>query len=256
MYIPYNLLYEQQIKKAIDFAKNEMRDNVDAYISVADLKKFAEQHSEIPRNDDDAFIWAYEFNESEGDPDPNKYNEPACEHIIVFSTQRLLRNLLNASVIQADGTYKLTWQGSPLLIVGVNDVDQHFNLVAMTLSTKENKRAYSLTFSAIVAKANELYGADITNTITKLIGDAAPQLKLAFSEIFPNGILRNCWYHVKAGVKKNSKFTNETNRALALRDLSDVHRAPSQKFFDKSIILLKQKWAKEPSFIDALKFWS
>lgn len=168
---------QQQITKAIDFVKADMRGNVDAHISVTDFKEFAKKHSKIPADDDIPFILAFEFNESEG--------VPVFEHILVFSTKRLLRNILNAPVIQADGTYKLLWQGSPLLVVGVNDFEHHFNLVAMTLSSKENKRAYSLTFSSIVEITKNLYGADITDTrcmvlilpVAKLIGDAAPQLQ-------------------------------------------------------------------------------
>ena len=40
-------------------------------------------------------------------------------------------------VIQTDGTYKIVWQGNPLLLIGTSDFDRVFHPLGLSLNSRE-----------------------------------------------------------------------------------------------------------------------
>ena len=57
---------------------------------------------------------------------------------IAMSTSRLLRHTTVSEMLQADATYKLCWQGYPILIVGTSDIRDHtFHPIALAVCARE-----------------------------------------------------------------------------------------------------------------------
>lgn len=225
-------------------------------IKVVELKAFFVEHSTVPQNEDESFVLRHQVSIIEGEPSPDQYNENKIEFTAVFSTQRLLRNIINMPTIHADGTYKLLWHDCPAIIVGTTDSMRQFHLVAFALCTSENAGAYEFCFKAIQDMVTQLYGANISGTIKNLVSDAAGAIKNGFLAVFPDTDIFTCWFHVMKSNKDKGEFKSEVNRALALKDLTDLHKAPNEQFFDLGADLLKKKWEKKaPKFVQQFEFW-
>ena len=90
-------------------------------ISLGELEQWSIDSSAIPDQEDEAFVvnhkivyeddYDEEMDEEDEDTDANSF-------YIFISTKRLLKLASNSTKIHADATYKLIWQGFPVLIVG------------------------------------------------------------------------------------------------------------------------------------------
>ena len=56
---------------------------------------------------------------------------------IFISTKRLLKLATKSNNIHADGTYKLIWEGMPVLIIGNSDLDRHFHPFGICICSNE-----------------------------------------------------------------------------------------------------------------------
>jgi hypothetical protein len=71
-------------------------------------------------------------------------------HLRLFlSTKRLLKLAKRAKVFQADATYKLIWQGFPVLIVGTSDMDNKFHPLGMAVCSNEEATDFSFIFESL-----------------------------------------------------------------------------------------------------------
>lgn len=77
-----------------------------------------------------------------------EYRRTRFENKIVLSTPRLLRMLTYSELIQPDATYKLTWQGFPLLIRGCSDKNNVFHPLCAALCKSESSDDYAFIFDA------------------------------------------------------------------------------------------------------------
>ena len=55
----------------------------------------------------------------------------------------------HANTLHVDSTYKITFQGYPLIIVGTTDFNKRFHLIGMQLSTSETQRDFEFMFQAL-----------------------------------------------------------------------------------------------------------
>ena len=60
-------------------------------------------------------------------------------------------------LIQDDATYRLTWMGFPLFVSGRSTPTCEFFPTHVTLSTHEDKNAWSLNFSFVIIFLSNLY---------------------------------------------------------------------------------------------------
>ena len=55
-----------------------------------------------------------------------------------FATLALIKHSTCCKiVIQTDGTYKIVWQGNPLLLIGTLDFDRVFHPLGLSLNSRE-----------------------------------------------------------------------------------------------------------------------
>lgn len=61
-----------------------------------------------------------------------------------MTSTALIEKARGAHSLQADATYKLMWQGFPVLIVGTTDLDRKFHLIGVAVCVCENKKILNL----------------------------------------------------------------------------------------------------------------
>ena len=94
-------------------------------ISLGELSDWAESRRQVPEAEDDVFVCGFEC-------DYEEYE--ASKFRICLSTKRLLKLGAKTKNVHADATYKLIWQGYPVLIVGYSDADRKFHPIALSVS--------------------------------------------------------------------------------------------------------------------------
>ncbi|GBM65566.1 hypothetical protein AVEN_169848-1 [Araneus ventricosus] len=98
-------------------------------ISVKDVFNWCNARMDVPVEEDTPFVLGVNVEVDDGDKRDLK---------IVISTKRLLRLMIKTEGVQTDATYKLIWQGYPVLIVGSSDMNQTFHPFAMAFHVVKN----------------------------------------------------------------------------------------------------------------------
>jgi hypothetical protein len=108
-------------------------------ISLGKMEEYCVSKSTIPDKDDEVFVGNFQIS----------LNDDVLEDNIVmrifFTTKRLIRlTMFNRKHICADATYKLIWQGYPVLIVGTTDIDRVFHPYGLAYALTSDKKILSL----------------------------------------------------------------------------------------------------------------
>ena len=114
-----------------------------ASISLGELEDWLNQNLDLPSSDDEPFIVDHKilyFDDLDSD-EQEKYEDDFDENTFRFfvSTKRLLNLALKRHHMNADATYKLNWQGFPILLCGTTDSDKKFHGFGLAVSTNEKK---------------------------------------------------------------------------------------------------------------------
>ena len=150
------------------------------------LKNWCIERSKVPDDEDEMFVAGFEV-------DIDKNWKPYFR--FVCTTKRLLMLLKHNSLIASDGTYKLIWQGYPVLMSGTIDRDRKYHPAGICVAITETQVDYAFFFRTLrdvyFKIASVHFHADV------LIGDAAPAITNGFVEVFgscPKRVI--CWAHV------------------------------------------------------------
>jgi len=127
-----------------NFLQSKRRKQSPPVVSMGSLEDFVDNYSDRPTQVDCSYVIKSEF-----DYEGKWFG-------ISVSTQRLLQLLDKHDGVQCDATYKLTWEGFPILITGLSDKDNVFHPVSMSLTFGETARDYRFIFKAL------LEGKDMT----------------------------------------------------------------------------------------------
>ena len=142
----------------------------------------------MPEDVNEAFTACYQIN-IDGD-DPENYPEAICDvenpirSMRIFITTKHLMKLASqhCSLLQADATYKLTWLGYPVLIIGFSDMDRVFHPISIALCKGETGLDYKFIFKALQI-AIERCGFESLKQVD-LMADAADAITNGFKEVF------------------------------------------------------------------------
>lgn len=170
-------------------------------------------------------------------------NNDNCEFRFFVSSKILLQNAAKIAVLHADATYKLIWQGFPILLLGTTDSDRRFHLIGMSVSTNEKTADFEFIFKTIKNATNDLLGYQLKPRY--LVSDAAFSIKNAFANVFgheDNKIM--CWAHLRrAVVKKLPQYIRESKRQHEfVADLDKLQLSNSQEVFKRASELFIEKW--------------
>lgn len=225
-------------------------------ISLGELEKWCEENSQVPEEDDKGYVVAYAVHygdgleESDLDESGKDENENGYFFRIFISTKLLLSNADKSKNFHADATYKLTWEGMPILMLGVTDRDRHFHPLGISVCTYERTEDFKFIFQAI-KDGVKIFGVDLDPD--HLISDASDAIRNAFIEIFGDWkLLIMCWAHMRRNVTKNigSLLENTSFKGEIISDIDLLQQCPNEVIFNKAVTLFRKKWKKEDKFIE------
>lgn len=164
-------------------------------LDYGSLEEWLVKNETVPLEDDHPFIVGHEMIINDDNYDASMFR-------FLVSTKRLLNNAINMKKIHADATYKLIWQGFPVLIAGATDSNRKFHPIGVCVSTNEQTSAFKFLFGAIKNKTKELFGVEIEPSV--LISDAAPAIRNGFKAIFTEvDDIGMCAAHVRRNLDNN-----------------------------------------------------
>lgn len=212
-------------------------------INLGGLMSWCEQRSVYSNNIDEAYVLSHECN-------TNKI--PGFR--FAMGTQRLLGILSTAEIICIDATYKLNWNGYPLIILGTVDRTKRFHPMIYACSSHETGDDYAYVFRAVknsIAKyvPSSSYGPRI------LIADGANPIRNGFyTEHKATAELDvMCFAHVIRNLRKRP-YASKNNKALILDDVRKMQLAPNRNIFAMMTNLFIKKWQIiEPNFVAYFK---
>ncbi|CAF1299183.1 unnamed protein product, partial [Rotaria magnacalcarata] len=140
-------------------------------ISLGEIEQWCLESSQsIPESDDAPFVASYQIIYDDDD------NEHEDDDDGFYKLPRYQKK------IHADATYKLIWQGFPVLIVGTTDLDRHFHLFGMAICSNETTQDFRFIFRALQEGMKKLNLEEIDPD--SLIADGADAIRNAFQDVF------------------------------------------------------------------------
>lgn len=131
-------------------------------ISLGEIEAWCEEKSIIPENEDEGFIVNYEIDTKEED-------NPLFRFYV--STKRLLNLATFSTKLHADATYKLVWQGFPVLVCGTTDLGRHFHHFGISVCVNEKQEDFEFVFKTIKDSVKTIFNKEVEFDV--MISDAA-----------------------------------------------------------------------------------
>jgi len=120
-------------------------------ITLGKLEQWCFESCQTTLDIDTPFVVSYEVMYPDEFNDEEDFDGHAGSIFRIFiSTRRLLTTSSTSTKIHADATYKLVWQGFPILIVGTTDADRHFHPFGLAICTNEEKQDFKFLFQSLV----------------------------------------------------------------------------------------------------------
>ena len=121
----------------------------------------------------------------------------------LLSIVTTLKDLYNTTVVATDGTYKLLWNGFPLILFGVVDIMQQFHPVAFLFTSHEDSTAFEFIFNSVKNALDSLFNFALDPSFC--ISDNADEIFNAAFSVFPECVRINCYAHMIRNVRKKYK---------------------------------------------------
>ena len=152
-------------------------------ISLGELEEWCLKNEKIPDNADEAFVCSHDIQYEDEIDDDEDVEANGNKFRFFLTTKRLLLIANKSSKIHADATYKLNWQGFPVLIVGTTDLDRKFHPIGLSVCSEEKQKDFEFICKAI---RDGLFKLDDSNTYNPnvLIADGSDAIRNAFTRIF------------------------------------------------------------------------
>ena len=172
-----------------------------ATISAREINEWCHLKEGVPSDLDEAFVLAHHvFAKS--------FNTDEQDLKVVLSTRRLLANMKKTNLIQADGTFKITWQGYPVLIVGATDSNRLFHPFALAVSKSKSAADFGFLFKS-------LHTYDLEYQPTILMADGSDAITAGYEEVFGAPFRRlMCFFHVIKNVEQHLRGLTKGNRQV------------------------------------------
>uniref|UniRef100_A0A914UVY7 MULE transposase domain-containing protein n=1 Tax=Plectus sambesii TaxID=2011161 RepID=A0A914UVY7_9BILA len=190
------------------------------------LYQWCIERSEIPEDMDTPFVQQV-FDDSDMTPKIR----------ILFTTKRLISSTTLASNVHADATYKLNWNGYPVIVTGCTEKSGRFHPFCLAITTAETDTDFAFIFSTIKSLATS-FNPSI------LVADCADAIANGFSSTFSNDFVRvNCWAPVHRNMQKQLlTIRSEKLRSQFALDINTLQLAHTVNSFNKAVTLFAEKW--------------
>jgi hypothetical protein len=222
-------------------------------ISLGELEKWCEENSHIPGDEDKSFVVNYIINDGDFIVDLDR--DDGAYFAFFISTKRLLNIAAKSTHLHADATYKLIWQGYPVLIVGTTDLSKSFHPFGLAVCCSEKKKDFIFLFNSLQIGLNKIDKPPIQPIA--LVCDASFAIIKAFSAVFKNEHkVIMCWAHMKRCVAKKVSMINDKQMAREIIDDIDLLQiCESANLFNNAVKLFKEKWSQFDQVNDFMKYF-
>lgn len=221
----HSTLTIRQIRHILKCMENS---KIPSTFSFGELVEWLKLQTKVPISWDDAFVVDWSFNKED------------LSFAFVVSTKRFLKNTSGQSNLSADGTYKITWQGFPLIVVGTIDREKHFHVTAIVVTSNEREREYEFVFrtikSGIERETKEIFMPRI------LLSDYAGAIRNGFFAVFGPSQNVICCVHLFRKLRERSGFSNKENKHQIKNDVFVLQSTPDAETFDHAVLLFLEKW--------------
>lgn len=155
----------------------------EATISLHELDQWCSFHSKVPEDEDEGYVVAYRIHgqvdsEDSDDSDDGLFEDPSTKlsFNVIISTKRLIQQSSQVHVVHTDATYKLNWEGYPVIVVGTSDSNKKFHPICLSVSSDETKLSFQYVFQTLLQEAPTLKP-------TNLVADASVAIREALTRL-------------------------------------------------------------------------
>lgn len=230
-------------KRQIEYLLRKFR-NTDAptIIKLGDLSKWCNENESLPDDINEAFIIGQETSGP----------EERLWFRFVLTTRQLLEKLSNAKTICIDATYKLNWQGFPLMVLGTVDRSKRFHPFVYACCTNERTTDYAFIFESVKCAIKKHFNKEFEPEV--MIADGAESIRNAYYLVFTKALLDvMCFAHVLRNCLKRP-FSAKKNKQLVIDDIKKIQLSPNRMTFEMMCKLFCEKWnCVEPDFVAYFK---
>ena len=108
---------------------------------LGELAEWCLNNCKVPEDteelQDETFVVCYSVFLGDEDEVPVDHEE-GDQFRFFYTTLRLIKESSHCKIVlQTDGTYKIVWQGNPLLLIGTSDFDRVFHPLGLSLNSRE-----------------------------------------------------------------------------------------------------------------------
>lgn len=206
-------------------------------ISFGALEKWLQDNSALPESDTKAFVLNYEMN----DKDPSN-----VDFRYFVTSKKLLKLGIGCEQIHVDASYKIMWEGFPMLVIGVTDLHRSFHPIGAAVCHSEVTKDFEFIFKSVQQGINNTFDTDFTPKY--VISDAAMAIHNAARKFFgPDIGIIMCWFHMRRAVadKLPTYIKDLAKQARFLYDLDHLQVAKTPEIFDIALDLFMKKWRAE-----------
>ena len=196
--------------------------------TTCDIEGWCMEHSQEPDGEHDAFVHAFSV------------NHESKSFRVVMTTKHLLKAAGKAKVLQIDATYKVNWNGYPVIVAGVADANKSFFPCMICVVSTETKEDYAFVMQSMKDGARLYHDLDFNPEV--VVADMAKSISAAVSEVFPDAVRRTCWFHLKKAVEQRARKETGGMCEVVLKDISDLQLSPSPDQFYHAATLMMEKW--------------
>lgn len=147
--------------------------------------------------------------------------------------------------IHTDATYKLVWQGYPVLQIGTTDLHRKFHPFGLAVCTHETQADFKFIFGSLKKAVFEKFGSNINPQY--LVADAAESIHNAFEETFEGASVIMCWFHMRKALSKrvDNHIHDKQKRQKFLNDIDMLQLSQTPAIFEIASQLFIVKWRTE-----------
>lgn len=199
-------------------------------VSAGEIHSWCSERTQIPTNEDEPFVLDHLIRAESLDIDEQDLK-------IVISTKRLLQNLKKSAMVQIDATYKLIWQGYPVMILGTSDKNQVFHPFGLAICKDEAAEDFAFIFRAF-------HNFDPHWNPSVLLADGSEAITGGFRSIFGEPAVRiMCFFHVLKNLEPYFKGLKKRDECVKLKlDIQSLQTCSNETSFLKATELFFLKW--------------
>lgn len=203
-------------------------------MTSADLKQFCLEHCSMPGDLDKAYVFSFDL-----------ADEELCKDLpvfrVLFSTRRLLQTGLQGRYWHVDATYKIVWQGYPVLVLGTCDQAKQFHPITFMLAQGETEEDYTYLLRKTRFVLQNI--SDCSVQPDAVIADGAAVITNAVTNVFGDTVGRGmCWAHCIRKVDERLRSVSSPHKEALREDICFLQLSSSTEVFNKTTQMFFGKW--------------